>query len=152
MCKWERRAEEEIENDNDKFTTPTAKRNWTFTAHKWPIHHLHLTTFTSGATLRHLNWLLGSYILGSLPVSLDALKTNMNTFWKANLEDSQSITPKFHYSHRGNAHCEIHKSCCAARRSVSDGSSGGARFGFPVVDTDAPPRVVHLIRLELESA
>ena len=40
----ERAADEEDNDDNDKFTTPTAESNCTFTAHKWPIHQLQRTT------------------------------------------------------------------------------------------------------------
>ncbi|KAF0037615.1 hypothetical protein F2P81_010489 [Scophthalmus maximus] len=51
-----------------------------------------------------------------------AQETNMSTFWQANLEDGQRITPNLLYSRGGNALWEILKSCGPTRRTVSDGS------------------------------
>lgn len=103
---------------------------------KGPVHLLAtngpFTTYTftaeaSGATLRHLNWLLVSRSSGSLPVKSRHTESN------ANAQRTVGALPSpFQRSHSGNAQCEIHKSrccCCTARCTVSDGNL--ARFKFP---------------------
>lgn len=123
-------------------------------------HPLFTTAQTSGATLRHLNMTLGSYISSSLPGSLDAL---IFTF---------SLRNQYIHFLRGKpgGYSEQHPQIppwpvrkCSLWNPLSLilcpvhcvdwklPNSNDARLKFPKVDTDALPHVVHLISVKWES-
>lgn len=123
-------------------------------------HPLFTTAQTSGATLRHLNLTLGSYISSSLPGSLDALififslRNQYVHFLGGKPGGYSEQHPQIPpwpvrkcslWNPLGLILCPVH---CVDWKLPN---SNDARLTFPKVDTDALPHVVHLISVKWES-